>query len=255
MILLLIAVGLLFLGALAVAGWRSRNRTAEVSRAQSISKRAVETMRETPGTPGVKPRGGASARDRGNSANAVPIPHPPADDSRIKVAAAASGADRIEPMLTILSASRSVMTVTLDVRLKLNNRSAAAARSVSVSALFTSANPADPPRDAAREPDRIASIERIGPNQSHTIEATLSLPLNQVRAIRQGKTPLLVPLIHLDIASRAAGERARRVSFVIGTPSKSNEARLHPIALDAPVGSIHGLRANAIAGAATGEAA
>lgn len=146
--------------------------------------------------------------------------------------------------LAIASASRSVMMFTVEFRLTLANRSDVAVRDIAVSAQLTSAQKGKVNAASLTAAQPLETIERIGPQQSRTVSGTLQLPMREVRALRQGEKPLFIPLLHVTLDG--AGQRADATSFVIGTPSQTNQLRLHPIALDTPVGSIPGLRANAI---------
>ncbi|MEL6738821.1 MAG: hypothetical protein AAFO28_07825, partial [Pseudomonadota bacterium] len=90
----------------------------------------------------------------------------------------------------------------------------------------------------------LGEIARIGPQQSHTLEVSLELPMVDVRMLRQGAVPVFIPLVHITL--EGAGARARTSSFVIGTPSGSSRSRLHPIPLDTSPGAIKGLLANPV---------
>jgi Meckel syndrome type 1 protein len=72
---------------------------------------------------------------------------------------------------------------------------------------------------------------------------TVQLPLSAIAPLRQGSSPLFIPLAHVTLEGE--GLRAMTKSFVIGTPSSAG--RVHPIPLDQPPGAIAGLAAQPIA--------
>ena len=86
-------------------------------------------------------------------------------------------------------------------------------------------------------------IARIGSHQARSVTGTVQLPLSAISPVRQGTTPMFVPLAHVTLEGE--GLRAMSRSFVIGPRSASG--RLHPILLDQPPGGIAGLVAQAIA--------
>lgn len=89
----------------------------------------------------------------------------------------------------------------------------------------------------------LAGVARIGPHQARSITGTAQLPLSAIAPIRQGQTPLFIPLAHVTLEGE--GLPAFTKTFVIGTPSASG--RVHPIPLDQPPGGIAGLVAQAVA--------
>ncbi|MDY7097688.1 MAG: hypothetical protein SXU28_06080 [Pseudomonadota bacterium] len=149
---------------------------------------------------------------------------------------------RLDLSIAIGSATRSVMMFTLDCRVTIANRSARAVRALKLSGQVSCAQTAGgKPVDAGQ---LISEIDRIGPNQSQSVDALLQMPMTQVKAIRQGSTPIFVPLIHLTVEGN--GDEAEQLTFVVGAPSESSRVKLHPIPLDTPPGSIRGLRANLV---------
>lgn len=151
---------------------------------------------------------------------------------------------RLDLDLVILSATRSVMTVTLEYRLTLANRTGRAVRDLGaglqiVCARSGGANAAPP--GAAQTFER---IDRIGPHQSRSLMGRLQLPIAQIVPLMQGNKPLFVPLVHIMLEGE--DQRALTRSFVVGNPSSSMQSRVHPIALDGPPGGIPGLRASPI---------
>lgn len=151
---------------------------------------------------------------------------------------------RVDPVLEITSATRSLMMFTLDYRLTVANRSELAVGDLAVAIELVcaraSVQPGAPRAGALPAP---AHVTRIGPHQARSISGTVQLPLSAISPLRQGRTPLFVPLVHVTI--EAEGRPALHKTFVIGTPSASG--RVHPIALDQPPGGIPGLVAQAVA--------
>jgi len=162
---------------------------------------------------------------------------------------------RLDLTLDITGATRSVMMFTLQYRLAVANRSDRAVTdlnlAVSLACARASANTGAgtgnaPSPGAAQE---LATIARIGPHQARSVTGEVRLPLSAIQPLRQGKTPLFVPLVHVTLEGGGdnGGPRAMTRSFVIGTPSTSGTGRLHPILLDQPPGSVSGLAAQSIA--------
>lgn len=154
-----------------------------------------------------------------------------------------SAPPRLEIALEITSATRSVMMFTIGYRLTIANRSdravndcKAATRLACARAAADSASPAGAAQDTG-------TIARIGPHQARSMTGTLQLPLAAIAPLRQGKTPLFIPLVHVTLEGEGMPDLTK--TFVIGTPSASG--RVHPIALDQPPGGIAGLVAQAVA--------
>ncbi|MEO1489909.1 MAG: hypothetical protein AAFR88_10810 [Pseudomonadota bacterium] len=160
---------------------------------------------------------------------------------------------RIDLSLKIVRATRSVMMFSLEYRLTVCNRSDRAVRDLNLHAQLACAQSGVPGGASIALGQPIGTIERIGPQQSHTLEATTQISSRDIVAMRQGKTPLFIPLLHVTL--EGAGHQANTRSFVIGSPSQASAAKLHPIPLDTPVGGITGLRANEIRSAELSEPA
>ncbi|HEY6965800.1 MAG TPA: hypothetical protein VI407_11345, partial [Erythrobacter sp.] len=86
---------------------------------------------------------------------------------------------------------------------------------------------------------------------ARSVTGTVQLPLSAIAPLRQGQTPLFIPLAHVTLEAEGVPAQAR--SFVIGMPSAAG--RVHPIALDVPPGAIAGLVAQAVAIPPVGAAA
>lgn len=151
---------------------------------------------------------------------------------------------RIDLQVDITGATRSVMMFSLDIRIELANRADKAVRDLRVTTAlgYPGRSPVMAPLPASAEAAQ--SIERIGPQQSRTVNAALRLPLAEISPIRQGRAPLLIPL--LTVTLEGEGRVAESYTFVVGTPSTANVGRLQPIPLDTTPGSIAGLRAQLV---------
>lgn len=158
--------------------------------------------------------------------------------------AAPSEPARLDLDLEIESATRSFMMFTVEFSLEVANRSDHAVRDLTVVGKLDSAQRGSGNAAPIAGGQPIAEIDRIGPQQSRRITGTLQLPLAQVTPIRQGSKPLLIPLLHVTLEGN--GQNAMNRSFVLGTPSAAGSGRVHPLPLDAPVGSLPPLRAQAI---------
>jgi len=168
-------------------------------------------------------------------------------------AAAARGAERAPDLaglhlsLDITTATRSLMMFTLGYRLNIANRSGHAVCDMRIAVQLVcaraSANPPGANVPSVGAAQTLSQAPRIGPHQARTITGEVQLALSAIRPLRQGTTPLFVPLIHVTI--EGDGQPALTKTFVIGTPSSSG--RVHPIQLNHPPGGIAGLVAQAVA--------
>lgn len=151
---------------------------------------------------------------------------------------------RIDLSLDISGATRSVMTLTLNYRLTLANRSDRAVSDLAVAVQLTSARHGSDNAAPLASARNLAGIERIGPNQSRSVSGEVQLPFSAIAPIMQGRTALFIPLMHVTIEGQEQQVLTR--SFVIGPPSGA-EGRVHPLPFDLPPGSVPGLKARAIA--------
>ena len=156
--------------------------------------------------------------------------------------AAASEPPRIDLTLEITAATRSVMMFTVEYRLTIANRSDRAVTDVSAAVQLACAR-ASAGNASPGAAQSLAGIARVGPHQARSVTGTVQLPLSAIAPLRQGSSPLFIPLAHVTLEGE--GLRAMTRSFVIGTPSSAG--RVHPIPLDQPPGAIAGLVAQAIA--------
>ena len=135
------------------------------------------------------------------------------------------------------------MKFSLEFRLNISNRSSHAVRDLAITSTLASAR-----RDSGiampNGEQPVQLVERIGPHQSRSVTGMLEVPWKEVHALRQGQTPLFVPLLLVTIEASGLPKHTR--SFVIGTPSAASQAKLHPIPLDTPPGGVSGLRAREV---------
>lgn len=156
--------------------------------------------------------------------------------------AATAEPPRLDLTLDITAATRSVMMFTLEYRLTIANRSDRAVGDCNAAVQLACARAAAggaPSAGAAQGMERIA---RIGPQQARSISGRVQLPLSAITPLRQGQTPLFIPLVHVTLEGEGLPAHTR--TFVIGMPSQSG--RVHPISLDQPPGGIAGLVAQGV---------
>ena len=160
--------------------------------------------------------------------------------------AAAAEPARLDLTLEITAATRSVMMFTLEYRLTIANRSPRAVSdchaAVQLACARASAGTGAGGAPSAGAAQRLETIARIGPHQARSIGGRVQLPLSAIAPLRQGQTPLFIPLVHVTLEGEGLPAHTR--SFVIGKPSASG--RVHPIALDQPPGGIAGLVAQGV---------
>jgi len=174
---------------------------------------------------------------------AAPAPAPDVD--------AAPDPARLDLMLEITGATRSVMMFTLEYRLTIANRTGRAVNDLAVAVQLACARRGIANGAAPGAAQQLAQVERVGPHQNRSLAGTIQLPISAIAPLRQGQQPLFIPLVHVTLDGEGVAALTR--SFVIGTPSTAG--RVHPILLDTPPGAIPDLTAQAVAippaGAAT----
>src|SRR3990167_10385190 len=116
---------------------------------------------------------------RRRTAQRVPIIEPPLTNSGVVAAGGADLGQAVELAVDIAGLSRSLMTLTLSPAISIANRSAHALRDLSVHADITSAHRSLPAeQQLAFEGTALplcATLERIGPHQSQTVQLSLQL--------------------------------------------------------------------------------
>ncbi|WP_152433953.1 hypothetical protein [Erythrobacter sp. THAF29] len=236
---------LVLLGGLGWWFWRRRSGTPAAAgiTAPSLAdgvRRAIPGNSSTRDTAHSDAVSGASQQPHSLKPVPAPVAEPsPAVGSLDETPSPAKVALQVE----IASASRSLMAFTVEYRLVIANRSDTALRDLGISARLVCARSGSAASNAdTGQPLQL--IERIGPHQSRGVGGEVQLPLSSVSPLRQGATPLLIPLLQVTLGS--AGFPARTYNFVIGSPSATSATRLHPIPLDTPPGGVPGLRAREI---------
>ncbi len=130
--------------------------------------------------------------------------------------------------------SRSVMAATLTYRLTVLNRGTEALTDVVIEADLGSASGDRPVEEqvamatTALEPRH--TMPRLAPGQSARFEGKVQLQLSQAGILRQGATPLLVPLLRLR--TTAEGIEPQAQTLAIGQQGTSGSSRLQPFRLD-----------------------
>ena len=128
---------------------------------------------------------------------------------------------------------RSAAFATLKYRMVLINRTDALLTNVAVGLDLVSAHAAVPMDEqvatAATALEHRHAIARIAPRQSVTLEGQVQLPLAQAHVIRQGRYPLLVPLLRVRVDG--PGEGALVKTFVVGQ-GEPGGGRVQPFRLD-----------------------
>lgn len=156
------------------------------------------------------------------------------------VASAAAAAVPSLPLPDALTVSiehekliRSAAFATLKYRMTLANRTGAPLTQLAVGLDLVSAHAALPVEQqlatAATALERRHEVTRIGPHQSVTLEGQVQLPLAQAHVIRQGRHPLLVPLLRVRIDG--SGEEVLVKTFVVGQGVPGGP-RVQPFNLD-----------------------
>jgi hypothetical protein len=156
--------------------------------------------------------------------------------------AAAAELPRLDLTLEVTAATRSVMMFTLEYRLTIANRADRALSDCNAAVQLACARAAAGGAPSAGAAQGLERIARIGPHQARSLSGRVQLPLSAITPLRQGQTPLFIPLVHITLEGEGLPAHTR--TFVVGTPSQSG--RVHPIALDQPPGGIAGLVAQAV---------
>jgi hypothetical protein len=173
---------------------------------------------------------------------------PPATRAEQGAATALAEPPRLDLALDITAATRSLMMFTIEYRLTIANRSERAINDARVAMQLACARASAGGAGSAGSTQQLAALERIGPQQARTITGTVQLPLSAIAPLRQGQTPLFVPLVHVTLEGEGLPAQLR--SFVVGP--RSAAGRVHPIAMDQGPGALAGLVAQAVAIPAAG---
>jgi len=183
-------------------------------------------------------------RKRKQSPAAPTIERPIIADSPLAAGALAPKLN-FAPTLEVTSVSRSVMMVTVHIRLAIANRSDRALRDLAIAADLVSARRGEDQRAGpATQLPEAARIERIGPHQTGRIEATLQLPVGSLEVMFQGQVPMFVPLVRVKISGPAIEDRYQ--TYVVGVGAGMQGSRLHPLPLNGPPGSYQSIGARPV---------
>lgn len=133
----------------------------------------------------------------------------------------------------VVKLTRSAMYATLKYRLTLVNRTDRAMADVRVGIDLASAHAGAPmEQQVATDATALETrhvLPRISPRQNVRVEGEVKLPLAAAQIIRQGKLPLLVPLMRVRVDG--AGEGALVKTFVVGQGTPDS-GRVQPFRLD-----------------------
>ncbi|MCA0976892.1 hypothetical protein LCM19_00770 [Qipengyuania flava] len=114
--------------------------------------------------------------------------------------------------------TRSVMNATLHYRVSLLNKATRALSNVAIGADVVSAHGGFPMEQQVAGPDHALEkrhqFDRIAPGQNVRYEGQITIPLSQIRAIRQNKAALFVPLLRLRIDGATPEPLVK--TFVVG---------------------------------------
>ena len=151
---------------------------------------------------------------------------------------------RLDVGLEITDATRSLMMLTIEIRVEVANRSDWAVRDLSLSGKLACAQ-----RGGVNAPEislgqMLGTVDRIGPQQKSRIAGQLQLPLQELKPIRQGDRALFIPLLHIVLEGE--GQPVSTHCFVVGSPSMASSGRVHPLPFEGPPGPLPLLRAQLI---------
>ena len=128
---------------------------------------------------------------------------------------------------------RSAAFVTLKYRLTLTNRSETPLGAIGVGLDLVSAHAQAPMDQQVATAETVLeerhAVPRLAPGQSITLDGQVQLALAQAQVIRQGRHPLLVPLLRMRISARGGDALLR--TFVVGQTAPGS-SRVQPIRLD-----------------------
>ncbi len=129
--------------------------------------------------------------------------------------------------------TRSAVYATLKYRLTLVNRTDGPLADVRIGIDLSSAHAGAPMEEqVATDTTRLETrhvLPRISPRQNVSVDGEVKLPLAAAQIIRQGRLPLLVPLMRVRVDG--AGEDALVKTFVVGQGGAQG-GRVQPFRLD-----------------------
>ena len=148
-------------------------------------------------------------------------------------AAASVAPSDIRIAVDAIKLTRSVMNATLAYRVSLMNRATSALTNVTIGADVVSAHGGVPVEQqvasATQALETRHTFERIAPGQSVRYDGQITLPLSQVRAIRQSNAALFVPLLRLRVDGASVEPLVKTFVVGLGVP---NGGRVMPFRID-----------------------
>ncbi len=166
----------------------------------------------------------------------------PVVDAALDQVGASAFPPRFEISFELEGINRSLMAVMVSGRVVVKNRGERAIRDIALLAELTSAH--HPSAKTAGQLEEIATIERIGPHQSHREKVNFRLPLDEIAGLRRDGVPFFVPLLRLEAV--VDGADPQRLDFVLGSVTPETGPKLQPLRLDGPPGAYQNLRGHAL---------
>lgn len=164
------------------------------------------------------------------------LPPPAIEPPLARSAPAAASAAPGQPLTLRAEAvklTRSFAFATLDYRLTLTNRTGQAISGLAIAGDLVSAHGGAPMEEqvalATTDLPARHAIARLAPGQSQQLTGQVQLPIGTAQVIRQGRLPLLVPLLRVRVDGAGAEPLVR--TFVIGQ-GVPDGGRLQPFRLD-----------------------
>ena len=186
-----------------------------------------------PPRPVARPNGQPAAQPQSRPAG-QPMPQPAfAQPAPQPVPAVLANTGSLAIAAEAVKLTRSFAFITLQYRLTLTNDGDAPITGVAIGADMVSANARAPMEQQVAMADTAIAIRHtvadIAPGQTLTVDGQAQLPLAQVEPIRQGRHPVLVPLMRVRV--ERAGEDAVVKTLIIGQGAPGGE-RLQPFSLN-----------------------
>lgn len=130
--------------------------------------------------------------------------------------------------------SRSMMNATFAYRLVLENRSGEQWEDLAIEADLVTAHGSAPVAEQLADPAAplapMRTVQTLAPGETIEVTGDVRLPLQQVRAIPQGRAAVYVPLLRLRVAAKDKPPLAR--TFLVGQLPNRQGGKLQPFRLD-----------------------
>lgn len=174
---------------------------------------------------------------RGRRTAAAPVA-PPIVRPRIPDGGAPSGERRRLAPLTFTAeavrVSRSMMNVTLSYRITITNQSNRDMADLVIGGDLVSAHgrvPVDEQVAGSHTSlQQVQKVEHLAAGEKKVLTGDIRLPVQQIRPLRQGNSPLLVPLLRLRVDGEGLDPLVH--TYVVGIKPPQKGARLQPFRLD-----------------------